>query len=725
MSSRARRIRTHRRRLPLGRVALVVVGILLVALVAGGCAAYGIATSWLEDLPDYTDPTAFDTAQPTVIYAADGTLLARLYLENRENVALVDMGPYLPEAVVAVEDERFYKHSGFDPIGIARALLVNLKSGDSTREGASTITQQYVRNTILLDEKNRDSYERKVREAYLAYQLEKMYDKDQVLEMYINTVYFGEGAYGAEAAAKTFFAKSAKDLTLSESATLAGLPQSPSRLSPYDNPEGARQRRDTVLRRMLANGKITQDEYDVAVAEPIVCARLDQPENGVYAAPYFVAHVKKELQKQFTAATIFKGGLTVYTTLDMRLQKAAEDAVAANLYREGDPDAALASINPENGHVVALYGGRDFSQNKFNLATQAKRQPGSSFKMFTLVTAIKEGMPPSFKIDSTSPAKIETDSGIWTVQNAGASSAGLVTLAHATQASLNVPFARLIVELGPQKVVDTAHEMGITSELSPVPALTLGASGVTTYEMASAFGTLATGGMHHEPVVITKVVDREGTTVWEEAAESERALDAGVASVVNDILKGDLTSGTASRARIGRPAAGKTGTSQENRDAWFVGYTPDLVTAVWVGHIQERTVRIGGSLAWGGTICAPIWRDYMEVAVEGVPVRDFPKADPPPYNPGKFKIPMGELPDMVGMTLEQTTNLLRGFTVEITEKYSTYPVGTILSQRREDDKVFIEVSKGPEPVSEPTTDTPSGGQPQTPSPSPGGDTPGT
>lgn len=701
MSSRGRRVHTRRRKSQSGKTVLIVVIVLILAIIAGGAAAYGIGKSWLTDLPDYTNPASFDTAQPTRIFAVDGTLLARLYLENRENVPMSEMGAYLATATVAVEDVRFYEHKGVDPIGIARALMVNFTSGDSTGEGASTITQQYIRNTILLDEKYRKSYERKVREGYLAYKLEQVSSKDKILEMYLNTIYYGEGAYGAEAAAKTFFAKSAKDLTLSESAVLAGLPQQPSRLSPFDNLEGAVARRNTVLRRMLSNEKITQAEYDAAIAEPVIPVRTDEPANGVYSAPYFVAHVKKELQQQFTAATVFKGGLDVYTTLDTRLQKAAEDAVAANLYREDDPDAALVSINPDNGHVVALYGGRNFTDTQFNLATQAKRQPGSSFKVFTLVTAINEGMPPTYRISSSSPAEIKTDSGTWTVSNSGGGSRGMVTLTTATQASLNTPFARLIVELGPQKVVDTAHKMGITSELSPVPSLTLGTSEVTAYEMASAFGTLATGGLHHDPVVITKVTDRQGAVLYEETGESTRQLDAGVVSVVNEILEGDITRGTATRAKLPRPAAGKTGTSQDNRDSWFVGYTPDLVTSVWVGFSTEKTVKVGGSLAWGGTICAPIWQDYMLVAIEGHPARDFPVAEPPKYDTNKFDIPGSSLPNMVGMTFGESLQLLEGYTVTSTEVYSNYPAGTILSQRIEDGNVFLDVSIGPEPVVEP------------------------
>ena len=305
------------------RVGAVLVSAVLVLSVLGVASAFALVRSWLKDLPDYKSKTAFEVAQSTKIYSADGKLLARLYLENREVVPISVIATSLTDGMVSIEDERYYTHGGVDPIGLVRAMV---KTASGTRQGASTITQQYVRNTLLLDERTQMTATRKVREAYLAMELEKRYDKTKILEMYLNTVYFGEGAYGAEAAAQTYFARSAKDLTLAQGALLAGLVQSPSRLDPYDNPAGAVARRDEVLGRMLYNKKIDVAQLEQAKAEPLVLMRTKEPKDGVYAAPYYVAHVKKVLQQQFTPAVVFKGGLTVYTTLDTKLQGYAEKA---------------------------------------------------------------------------------------------------------------------------------------------------------------------------------------------------------------------------------------------------------------------------------------------------------------------------------------------------------------------------------------------------------------
>ncbi len=357
----------------------------------GVASAFALVQTWLKDLPDYKSKNAFEVAQATKIYSADGKLLARLYLENREVVPISVIATSLTDGMVSIEDERFYSHSGVDPIGLVRAVV---KTASGNRQGASTITQQYVRNTLLLDERTQMTATRKVREAYLALELEKRYNKTQILEMYLNTVYFGEGAYGAEAAAQTYFARPAKDLTLAQGALLAGLVQSPSRLDPYDNPEGAVARRGEVLGRMLYNDKITPAQYEQAKAEPLALMRTKEPKDGVYMAPYFVAHVKKALQQQFTPATVFKGGLTVHTTLDTRLQGYAESAAKGAFKKSGDPEVALVSIDPRTGYVKALVGGRDYAKRKFNLATQGYRQPGSSFKTFVLASAIDAGHAP-------------------------------------------------------------------------------------------------------------------------------------------------------------------------------------------------------------------------------------------------------------------------------------------------------------------------------------------
>ncbi len=718
----ARRSRLRRiRRSPGLAYGLVFLAALLVALLVFGAlsvvAASALVGSWLDDLPNPDAPGAFEVARATRIYSADGKLLARLYLENREVIPLSKMATDLADAVVAVEDERFYSHNGIDPVGLARAVVVNLQRGFG-EEGASTITQQYIRNTILLDERTNISLARKAREAYLALELEKRYDKREILEMYLNAIYFGEGAYGAQSAARTYFAKSAADLTLAEAALLAGLPQQPSRLSPYDNPQGAVARRNEVLADMYKNGYITREEMEEARGVKLKLKRAKDPEDGIYFAPYFVAHVKKELQAKFSPAVVFKGGLTVHTSLDTRMQRAAEKAVKDRLGSHG-PEAALVAIEPATGLVKALVGGRDYRKNKFNLATQGRRQAGSSFKTFTLVAAIEEGMPPSFGVDSSSPAAIPTKPKAWVVANSEGRGRGVISLASATYASVNTVFARVAWEIGASKIAKTARRMGIRTKLPSYPSITLGTAGVSPFEMASAYGTLATGGVYHEPVAITKVTDRSGKQIFAAKKKGKRVVKPEVAYAATNVLKGVITSGTGTRARIGRPAAGKTGTSQNYRDVWFVGYTPDLSTAVWVGHRKEQPIYVNGARAFGGTVCAPIWGQFMSAALKDANKRDFPKAKAPKYNASKFKIPVAKPESVVGMTLDDATKKLSGHDVSIVYTYSSKPEGTVVRQSVEDGAYVLYVSKGPRP----STSTPPDPGDDNGTPDPGGETP--
>jgi penicillin-binding protein 2D len=712
-----RRIRARRTRrsgfgivLGIAAAMLFVVGAMLVFGTAG---AYGVLSSWLRDLPDYESEDAFAVAQTTRVYSADGVLLARLYLENRTVVPLSSISTDLVDAVVAVEDERFYSHDGIDLQGIARAAVKDIMAG-SAEEGASTITQQYIRNTVLLDERTDISLARKFREAFLARELEKRKSKEEILELYLNAIYFGEGAYGAQAASQTFFSKNANELTLAEAALLAGLPQQPSRLSPFSNPEGAERRRKQVLTRMLANGYITGEQYEEARATPIQLDRAPQPSDGVYAAPYFVAHVKKQLQQEYDASLVFEGGLEVYTTIDMKMQGYAEKAVADALSQPGDPDAALVSVDPRDGYIKAMVGGNDFETNKFNLATQGKRQPGSSFKTFVLVAALEAGMPPSRYIDSTSPAKIPA-TPVWEVSNSEGRGRGLITMDSATRSSVNTAFARLIWELnddestGAQKVSEVARRMGITSEIPAYPSIALGSQNVTPLEMASAYGTLATNGLHYEPVAITKVVDRHGETVFEVDPQPERALEPEIAYETTNVLRGVITGGTARRADIGRPAAGKTGTSQNYRDAWFVGYTPDLVTSVWVGYYQEEKpmLNVGGRRGFGGTLAAPIWAQFMRTALDGLPKLDFEKVGKPVYTFKQEPLTV-DVPNLVGMTLAQARTVIEetGLGLAAAEVYhDSAPPGTIVAQNpaagfkaSPNDMVTVQVSKGKDPT---------------------------
>lgn len=699
---------------------LVAALVLTSAGIASGAALVG---SWLQDLPDVNSSDAFQVAQTTRIYSADGKLLANLFLENREVVTLDKISPYLQKAVVAVEDERFYEHNGFDTIGIVRAAITNLAAG-GVEEGASTITQQIVRNTVLAEERTEISYKRKVREAYLAYQLEKQMSKADILSMYLNTVYFGEGAYGAESAALTFFAKHASDLTVAEAALLAGLPQGPSRLDPYDNMDGAVERQQWVLKKMRENGDITAAEYETARGEQIVLKRAEAlQEKGVYSAPYFVAHVKKVLQDEYGTALVFKGGLRVYTTLDTRMQTQAETAVRHVLDKGSDPDAALVAIDPRNGYIKALVGGKDYNKKKFNFATQAHRQPGSSFKMFTLVTALESGMPPHRKLDSSSPATIKTGGAPWIVGNAEGSGKGYITLQSATVGSVNTVYARLAKELGADEIVKTAKRMGIKTKLQPYLSITLGGQEVTPLEMASAYGTLAANGKHYPPIAVTKIEDSTGKVIFQAEPEGTQAISHSVAYAATSILKGVISGGTATRARIGRPAAGKTGTTQDYRDAWFVGYTPQLVCSVWMGYTPERPMRnVHGRRVFGGTFPAQIWHDFMLQALKGQPRLDFKSAPKPHYTWKKaWDVPNTQVPKVVGMTetLAIATLEKAEYAVKVTYAYSaTMPKGKVVSQSPGvgaklaiGETVTIVVSKGPDPNAPPpppeTTSTPS------------------
>ncbi len=702
-------------------LAILLVIVLAIAGVASGAA---LIDSWTADLPDIADPTVFTVPQTTRVYSADEKLLANLYLENRQVVGLDKISPYLLKAVVAVEDERFYEHNGVDFVGLVRAVITNAATG--RREGASTLTQQFIRNTVLADERFEISYRRKVREAWLAMELERQHSKGEILSMYLNTVYFGEGAYGAESAALTFFGKHVADLTVAEAALLAGLPQQPSRLSPYTNLDGAIGRRQWVLAKMLENGAISQAEYDAArLEEPKLQRAPELAEQGVYSAPYFVAHVKKLLQDEYGTGLVFKGGLKVYTTLDTTLQTYAEKAVTGVLNKKNDPDAALVAVDPRNGYIKALVGGRDWKTNKFNFATQAKRQAGSSFKVFTLVTALESGMPPHRRLDSSVPAIIKTGAKPWIVRNAeGGGGKGYITLQQATVGSVNTAFARLAKELGGKAIAETANRMGITSKLQPVLSITLGTQGVSPLEMASAFGTLANEGRHYDPIAITKIIDSKGETIFEAKPTSKQVVDPEIAYAATTILKGVISGGTATRAQIGRPAAGKTGTSQDYRDAWFVGYTPQLAAAVWMGYTPERPMNnVHGRRAFGGTFGAPIWHDFMIKALKNEPKLDFKKAKAPKYTWKKaWDVPNLRAAKLVGLTEAAAKDAIRTlatlgetYILSVSRAYSdTVASGIVISQSpaagasiKTGATITIVVSKGkdPNPPPPPPPDT--------------------
>jgi penicillin-binding protein 1A len=592
-------------------------------------------------LPGLSELEGQRMAQTSKIIAADGTLITELHGEqNREMVSLDQISPKLQDAVIAIEDQRFYHHGGVDWEGIIRAFWTNVVQGKVV-QGGSTITQQYIKNNLTGKER---TYWRKVEEARLANQMEGKYSKDKILEMYLNDVYFGQGCYGVKTACNTFFGKEPLELSLEEAALLAAVIRIPNYYSPYLNPQKALERRNVVLDKMEELGYITSTEAQEAKAKPVQVKEIPE-EAPSPLAPYFVEYVKKDLYRTFASDInlrakfgdlspddiIFRGGLRIYTTLDLQLQRYAEYAVNSTLDEEGDPAAALCAVDPRSGEIKAMVGGKDYSEQQYNIAAQGGRQPGSAFKVFVLTTAISNGISP-YKYYDSSPTTLEFPDGTkWKVSNAEGSSYGEISLYTATVRSVNVVFARLIRDVGAQRVAQMAQAMGITSPIDPYPAIALGAltNGVNPLEMASACGTLANNGVHNDPICVTKVTDAAGNIIFENHPNGKRVVREDVAAVVNSILKDVVRHGTGRAADIDRPQAGKTGTTDNYADAWFVGYTPELSAAVWVGYPQGLVPMrsVHGITVYGGTFPAQIWAKFMKRALADVPASDFAKAE--------------------------------------------------------------------------------------------------
>ena len=606
----------------------VIVAIPLITLGAlAGLLLVGLHTvaAVQQDLPSLEAQGEVKLAETTQIFAADGTLLAYLHgEENRTVISGKEIPDILRYAVVAIEDERYYSHSGVDLEGLLRAFFANVRA-QRVDQGFSTITMQLVGNLYL--DRTDISLTRKWNEMALAWQMERKYSKNEILDMYLNTVYFGSNAYGVEAAARTYFNKDPKDLTLAEAALLAGLPQAPSIYSPRSHPEKALERRNTVLAKMYELGYITRSEYLQAMAEPLKLAPYS-PYTKV-EEPYVVAYVRKLLISMFGEQRVFAGGLRVETTIDPDYQKLAEEAIASTLDQPGDPSAALVCIETKTGYIKAMVGGSDYDSSKFNLAVQAKRQPGSAFKTFCLVAALEKGMDPyntyyeSMPVSLTYPGAPEP----WKVKTYGNVYYGISSVVEATLRSDNTVYAQMALDVGAEHIVDVAHRMGITSELNADPAIALGGLrvGVSPLEMASAYATLANGGEHIEPTIILRVKDANGKVLWEAKPKRTQAISAAVAYEVTRILEMNIQRGTGTKANIDRPAAGKTGTTTEWRDAWFCGYTPHLSTTVWVGHPEAQISmdNVHGIRVTGGSFPAIIWQKFMYEADRKYPEEDF------------------------------------------------------------------------------------------------------
>ncbi len=613
----------------------IIFTIVAIAIVVftGGIAAIIYATS----LPDLEDLTPSPIAQTSKVYSIDGELLTEFHAEeNREIVTFNDMSEHIKKAIVAVEDKRFYDHEGVDYIRILGALIADIRQGELA-EGGSTITQQYVKNIYFSPEK---TFSRKIKEAAIAIQLERHYTKDKILEMYLNTIYFGSGTYGIEKAAQTYFGVSAKDLTLSQSALLAGLVRSPENYSPFNNMESAKNRRDLVLSLMYEQGLIEKREYLDALTKPIEIntSKSMGAEVGVEDrfAPYFIDYVKKQLYDQkFTDYDVFKGGLRIYTTLDVDLQRKAENAIKSVFPEEIGPSYSLISSDPSNGYIYALIGDKDYDNSKFNIATQGKRQPGSVFKTLVLAEALRQHISPHKEYNPNGPIVIDTGEGPpWKVDNYGSQKfEGNLSIIEGTIHSVNVVYAQLMMEIGAENVEKLCTEMEI-EDIGSNPSIALGGLeiGITPLDINKIFSTFAAGGIYHEPVSILKITDASGNIIYEYQEENngpKRIIEEPYAYYLTQILQRVILEGTGRGANIGRPAAGKTGTTSDNNDAWFAGYTPDLSTVVWMGYTESTKSMepINGRVIVGGTYPADIWREYMVKALQDKPVSEFSPPD--------------------------------------------------------------------------------------------------
>lgn len=587
-----------------------------------------------RDLPKLSDYKSVRLAQTSVVYNDKGQVVDQLYgSQNRYVVPINKINPDLQNAVVAIEDHRFYHHGGLDFESIARAAETDIATL-SIREGGSTITQQLIKNTYIAPrERYIPSFQRKITEASLAWQYDKQHSKKDILEQYLNTVYFGQNAYGAEAASRTYFDKHASQLNLSQAAMLAGIINLPTAYDPFLHPKDARERRNVVLDKMLKYGYITKKQHDRAVKQPLGLnrGRIEHRDNN----QYFLDAVRQELAKKYGDKMLYEGGLKIYTTLDPDLQRMANNAVGQILNPSaGDPSASLVSIDPSTGAVRAMVGGTDFDKVKFNLATQAHRQPGSSFKAFDLAEAIHQGISPKTMYVSKNlhiPLPADSRQPYYNVQNYAGEVRGPITIEKAIEQSDNTVFVQLALDLGMKNVVDMAHKMGITSPLDPYPATAIGGLrvGVTPLEMASAYSTLDNHGVHMKPYLIQKVTREENgkeVVVEKHKPESNRALSRNEAAEVTQLLRDVVLKGTPTYyhnldAEIGRPSAGKTGTTENFRDAWYVGYIPQLTTSVWVGYPKPKPmVNIDGlSVVNGENFPLDIWSAYMQQAVSQFP----------------------------------------------------------------------------------------------------------
>jgi penicillin-binding protein 1A len=625
---RRRRLARHRRRKKIGIALLAAFVILVAAAVAGG---FGAAQA-LSDSCTLTSLRPVNIGANTFVYAADGSFLGTIPADrNREPVSIRDMSAWLPKATVSVEDRRFYQHGGIDYQGILRALWADVSAGKVV-EGGSTITQQLVRNMYTGRER---TFERKIKEACLAIKLADRWPKAKILQTYLNTVYYGNHAYGVEAAAQTYFSKRARNLNLPQAALIAGLPQAPSIYDPLHNPQAALVRRGEVLRAMLAADDITQRQFAWAMRQKLrlrpgqIYARIKQP--------YFFSYVIDELESVYGANTVREGGLRVYTTIEPRLQVAANSAIRETLNEPHDPAAAIVSVEPGTGDIramTAVIPGN--THNQFNLTSQSARQAGSTFKTFVLAAAIEKGMDPDTTYYTSAPFTCTTGPWCvddykagkpWQVSTYDGTYAGTISVTNATLRSDNTVYAQLTLDVGPDVVWRMAERLGVELTQKPVASIGLGSLSVSPLDMAAAYATFADGGIYAKPTAIRRVILPNGKIdqTWSKP-QTKRVLSQGVAWEVNHVLSLNAQYGTGYGSGDGiHPNAGKTGTTTDHADAWFDGYTRDFSTVVWMGYPSGEIpmLDVHGLAVAGATFPVPIWHLYMEQAEKGLPARPF------------------------------------------------------------------------------------------------------
>ena len=593
---------------------LFIIGIAIIL------AGYVAVKMYLNDLAPIPNLENYNRNIVTQVFSSDEHVIKTFQTFHYEHVSIDEIPKYMKDAIISTEDKNFYNHDGYDIWGIARSILVNIVN-KSARQGASTITQQLARVLFLSNEK---TIIRKVKEIKIAARIEKSISKDKILEMYLNNVYLGSGAYGVGAAASTYFNKELSQLTLAECALIAGLPQAPSVYSPYKNIKLAEKRRNKVLKRMYIMKTITKSQYESALKEKIVLNKKPSL-HRTNIAPYFIDYVLKELEELgFDETEISQGGYKIITTLDYDAQVAANEAIDKNMnawhLTKPNQQAALFTFSPMTGAIIAYCGGKDYTQSQYDRVTQAIRPPGSSFKPIVYAAAIHKGWTPTDMVED-SPITI----GDWSPRNYGNKYKGKMPLYKALVISSNVVAVKLIKDIGVAPVIDMARSLGITTPLTHDYTIALGSNGVRLYDMVVVYGNFANGGYKVKPYAIERIETQRGKVVYQaKRTKITKVLDKDTAGIMTAMLRKVITSGTGRGANIGKPMGGKTGTTNENKDAWFIGYTPDLVTGVFIGNDNNKSIGLTG-----GSAPARIWKDMMTVATKkyGSPEFDYPEVN--------------------------------------------------------------------------------------------------